>query len=115
MRGLLQNFLFLQQASLRPVSFHTEDMINVVFAGIRDVINEYGIILDFIHTNILCDEQRMEFVFSHQRIIFQHAHLGKVRQLRDRLQNFFEIFQREDFPLVSCSMLQTPETHCAPR
>ena len=62
-------------------------MIHVVFAGIRNVIDEYSIILDFVHTNILYDEQRTESVFSHQRIIFQYAHLGKVRQLRDGSQN----------------------------
>ena len=45
-------------------------MINVVFASVRNVIDEYGVILDFIHTNILCDEDRAESILTHQGIIF---------------------------------------------
>lgn len=63
-------------------------MVDVVFSGIRQVVDQHGIIFYFIYADILVNEQRTESVLSQQGVMLHNSHLRKQCQLLYLAQYF---------------------------
>lgn len=73
---------------LRPTGlFYSKNVIDMVFPGISQMIDQYDVSFKFIDTDVLADEQCAKTVPAHQDLLAKYAHFREIGQLLDLPQH----------------------------
>lgn len=88
-RAGLANFpaFFLPLALPCCCSFHAKNVIDVVFSGVRQMIDKHSFVLNLVDADILIDKKSPKAILSHKGVFSENSHFREGFQLPNSIQD----------------------------